>query len=108
MSVTHYYTENWIVTSYETLRKFLQWAIDEDGNFNKYLKGNKVLLVESGLDLSDKKPPTMDKNKRQLHLLSMLIRQHKHLGIDFVIVTNTKPEFLDPEIGKYIEEFKTW
>lgn len=108
MTVTHYYTQNWIICSYEDLKLFLEWVSNKDRVVNPLLTKTKVLLVESGLGMRDSKPKEYEKNKTLLSMLSRLLSISRHLDTEFIILTNAKLEYIDPAIRRYVDKAKEW
>lgn len=105
MSIVHYYTENWIINSQKAFERFLDFAIDKEGNINESLKGQKILLVESTEDVVNYKPKWYD---QRLKILAELFKLSRHLNLTFIVVTNAKPEYIEPQLRRYIEEFRSW
>ena len=95
MPMIYYHTDNWIINSDEALIKFLAFAIDRDGNINRNLKGQKVLLIESSLILL-------------ADVLSHLIVMGHKIDLTFVVFSNNKPQWVDPKLRTHIDEVREW
>ncbi len=103
MGLKHYHTDNWLICSKSQLRKFLDWAVQEDGDLNLNLKGSKVLLVESSLE--DMVPQV---DKVYIQIFQRLMMLSRHLEMDLIILSNFKPEYLDLRLRRLVEDFKEW
>lgn len=108
MTVEFVQTEHWLICSPEHMMKFFQFAIKKDGTLNEHLKGQTVLVVDSGLEGMHVSERKAHRDKKMLLPLIQLMEQSYKLGLRFIVLSNNKPMWIDPRIRTLVSVIRKW